>query len=70
MLRGGTDFVNDCRKAVAEERWGDLVQRIAGLENDLVRDKRMHRNGVLLVEPVGEPRWHIPTNIDPGGPLL
>lgn len=70
MLRGGTDFLNDCRAAVAEKRWGDLVQRIAGLEDDLVRDKRMHRNGVLLVEPVGEPRWHIPTNIDPGGPLL
>lgn len=74
MLWGGKNFLNDCRAAIAEERWGDLVLRIAGLEDQLVRDQslrwELHETGDFRAEPTGEAHWHIPTNIDPGGPLL
>jgi hypothetical protein len=38
MLRGGTTFVNACAKAIAEERWGDLVSEIVRLEHYQVAD--------------------------------
>lgn len=73
MLWGGTDFLKACREAIAEERWYDLVREIAGVENALVSANRLRRtvtDAGWIVEPVVEGRWHIPTDIDPGGPLL
>lgn len=74
MLWGGTDFLKACREAIAEERWYDLVRAIAGVENALVSANRLRRavtdDAGWIVEPVVEPRWHIPVDIDPGGPLL
>lgn len=74
MLRGGMDFLERCREAVREERWGSLVQGIARLEDDFVRDGTMRwsldpESGVVRAEPTGrvKPEYAIPTNIDPGG---
>ena len=73
MLRGGTDFVDACRAAIAEERWGDLVEGIAALEHDQVRGRLLtwgkdeHGNRIAVeVEPG---RYHIPENLYPGHPF-
>lgn len=69
MLRGGTDFLNACRAAVADGRWGALVHCIADLERSLLRDKYLRRNGDRVERAKGGD-YRIPTNIDQGGPLF
>lgn len=73
MLRGGTDFVNACRAAIAEERWGDLVEGIAALERDQVRGRLLRwgkdEHGNRIAVEVEPGRYHIPENLYPGHPF-
>lgn len=73
MLRGGTNFVDDCRAAIAQERWCDLVERISSLEWDHITDKRLRwvkgEHGIRVAEPTEPGRWHIPESLYPGHPF-
>lgn len=73
MLRGGTDFVDACRAAITEERWGDLVDGIAALERDQVRGRLLRwgkdEHGNRIAVEVEPGRYHIPENLYPGHPF-
>ena len=73
MLYGGTDFVNGCRSAIAEERWCDLVESIAALEHEHVRGKRLRwgkdADGNRIAEEIEPGRYHIPADLYPGHPF-
>lgn len=73
MACGGTHFIDACRAAVAEERWGDLVERIVDLEHDHVFSGYLRwvkdEQGILVTESTGKPPCRIPENLDPGSPF-
>ncbi len=70
---GGTDFVNGCRSAIAEERWCDLVESIAALEHEHVRGGRLRwgkdADGNRIAVEIEPGRYQIPADLYPGHPF-